>query len=76
MVFFRSEELARAWCLAGGHPLRPLVSIDQLWRLATTWYATRLEENSRRPQPDEMRGIFAGLGLTGDFWDPRSDSFG
>lgn len=76
MVFFRSEELARAWCLAEGHPQRPLVTIDQLWRLATTWYATRLLEDSRRPQPDEMRGIFAGLGLTGDFWDPRSDSFG
>jgi hypothetical protein len=76
MVFFRSEELARAWCAAEGHPLRPLVRIDQLWALATTWYATRLQEDSRRPQPDEMRSIFAGLGLTDDFWDPRSDSFG
>jgi len=76
MVFFRSEELARAWCTAHRHPLRPLVRIDQLWALATTWYATRLQEDSRRPQPDEMRSIFSGLGLTGDFWDPRSDSFG
>ncbi len=25
---------------------------------------------------DEMRSIFAGLGLEGDFWDPQSDSFG
>ena len=25
---------------------------------------------------DEMRAIFAGLGLVGDFWDPRSDRFG
>jgi len=24
----------------------------------------------------EMRSIFAGLGLGGDFWDPQSDSFG
>ena len=44
--------------------------------LATTWYSTRLQENSRRPQPDEMRSILAGLGLGGDFWDPQSDSFG
>ena len=43
--------------------MRPLVRIDQLWTLATTWYSTRLQENSRRPQPDEMRAIFAGLGL-------------
>jgi hypothetical protein len=76
MLFFRSEELVRQWCTAHGTPVRPLVRIDQLWTLATTWYSTRLQENSRRPQPDEMRAIFSGLGLESDFWDPRSDSFG
>lgn len=55
--------------------MRPLVRIDQLWTLATTWYGTRLQSVSRRPGPDEMRRIFAGLGLTGDFWDPASDRF-
>jgi hypothetical protein len=76
MLFFRSEELVREWSAAHGTPMRPLVTIEQLWALATTWYSTRLQEQSRRPQPDEMRGIFAGLGLEGDFWDPRSDGFG
>lgn len=76
MLFFRSEEMIRQWCEAHGSPLRPLVSIDQLWMLATTWYSSRLQADSRRPQPDEMREIFAGLGLEGDFWDPRSDRFG
>ncbi len=76
MLFFRSEELARQWCQAQGYPLRPLVRMDQLWQLATTWYATRLQENSRRPQPDEMRSIFTHIGLEGDFWDPRVDRFG
>jgi len=75
MNFFRSEDRARAWCAERGHPLRPLVRIDQLWILATTWYSTRLQANSRRPQPDEMRRIFAGLGLEGEFWDPQSDRF-
>jgi hypothetical protein len=28
------------------------------------------------PQPDEMRSIFALLGLGGDFWDPQFDTFG
>ena len=56
--------------------MRPLVSMGQLWALATTWYSTRLQENSRRPKPEEMRETFAGLGLAGDFWDPKSDSFG
>jgi hypothetical protein len=56
--------------------MRPLVTMDQLWTLATTWYSTRLQENSRRPRPDEMRSIFARLGLRGDFWNPQSDNFG
>ena len=76
MLFFRSEEQVRLWCAAHSSPMRPLVRIDQLWMLATTWYATRLQENSRRPQPGEMRQIFAGLGLAGDFWDPQADRFG
>jgi hypothetical protein len=76
MLFFRSEEDVRLWCNNHGYPIRPLVSIQQLWTLATTWYSTRLQENSRRPKPEEMRAIFAGLGLEGDFWDPSSDNFG
>ena len=76
MLFFRSEEQVRDWCAAREDPMRPLVSMDQLWTLATAWYSTRLQAQSRRPKPEEMRGIFAGLGLAGDFWDPTSDSFG
>jgi hypothetical protein len=66
----------REWCDDHKVPVRPLVRIDQLWTLATTWYSTRLQEHSRRPKPDQMRGIFAGLGLEGGFWDPTSDQFG
>jgi hypothetical protein len=76
MLFFRSEERVREWCAGHGYPMRPLVNMDQLWTLATTWYSTRLEEISRRPQPDEMRSIFGNLGLEGEFWDPQSDHFG
>ena len=76
MLFFRSEDRVRVWCRERGQPVRPLVRMDQLWRLATTWYGTRLQEDSRRPRPDEMRAIFAGLGLAGDFWDPTADRFG
>jgi hypothetical protein len=76
MLFFRSEERVRAWCDARRVPLRPLVTMDQLWTMATTWYASRLEEVSRRPQAAEMRGIFRAIGLDDPFWDPRSDRFG
>ena len=76
MLFFRSEERVNQWCEAHGLPPRPRVRMDQLWGLATAWYSTRLEPDSRRPQPDEMRAIFAGLGLTDAFWDPQADRFG
>jgi hypothetical protein len=76
MLFFRSEERVREWCSATGHPLRPVVRMDQLWELAREWYSTRLEPQSRRPQPAEMRQIFGRLGLEGDLWDPQSDAFG
>ena len=76
MLFFRSEEDVREWCRAQNLPLRPLVTLDQLWGLAQAWYSTRLQPDARRPQPAEMRQIFARLGLAGPFWDPESDSFG
>ena len=75
MLFFRSEELIKAWCRSRGATPRPIVRMDQLWQLAVTWYSTRLEAESRRPAPSEMRGIFERLGLVGDFWDPQADSF-
>ena len=75
MLFFRLEERVREWCRARALPVRPLVRIDQLWGLARAWYSTRLQTTSRRPQPAEMRAIFAGLGLSGDFWDPQADTF-
>jgi hypothetical protein len=75
MLFFRSEDRVTQWCRARGVAPRPLVRMDQLWQLAVTWYSTRLEAQSRRPAPAEMRGIFESIGLAGDFWDPRADSF-
>ena len=76
MLFFRSEELVNAWCQARGIERRPLVTIPQLWELAIAWYSTRLSKEARRPGPDEMRRIFARIGLTDLFWDPQADAFG
>ena len=76
MLFFRAEERIDEWCRAKTIARRPSVRMDQLWHLAVTWYGTRLEPESRRPAPAEMRGIFEGLGLRGDFWDPAADTFG
>jgi hypothetical protein len=75
MLFFRGEEQVDRWCAANNVPRRPLVTLDQLWRLSVAWYSTRLSPEARRPGPAEMRQIFAGIGLEGPFWDPQSDSF-
>jgi hypothetical protein len=76
MLFFRSEARVREWCEARGERPGPVVRMDQLWGLAVAWYATRLDPNSRRPAPAEMRRIFAGLGLTDAFWNPENGTFG
>jgi len=73
MLLFRSEETVERWCESSGTPRRPLVSLDQLWRLAVVWYENRLTVESRRPGPDEMVSVFGSMGLTGPFWDPRAD---
>ena len=75
MLLFRSEETVNRWCESKGSPRRPLISLDQLWRLAVAWYSNRLTVESRRPGPDEMVSVFASIGLTGPFWDPRSDQW-
>lgn len=75
MLFFRNEERATDWCAANGVPRRPIVTLDQLWKLSVAWYSTRLMPDARRPGPEEMRQIFGRIGLEGPFWDPQSDQF-
>ena len=75
MLFFRDEERVNAWCAANRVARRPVVTLDQLWHLSVAWYGSRLAPDARRPGPEEMRRIFADIGLEGPFWDPQSDSF-
>ena len=74
MLFFRSEESIDEWCRLRESPRRPSVRIDQLWQMAVAWYSTRLDTESRRPDAAQIRGIFARIGLKGDFWDPQADA--
>lgn len=59
------------WPSTRGIPVRPMITLDQLWRLAKARYGNRLTVESRRPVPDET----AKIGLTGPFWDPKSDQW-
>ncbi|GAC1647344.1 MAG: hypothetical protein NVS4B3_01250 [Gemmatimonadaceae bacterium] len=49
------------------------MTLHQLWQLAVAWYANRLRPDAERPDAAEMRAIFAGIGLTGAFWEPDAD---
>ena len=70
MLFFRSEDDLRAWCRGRGREPGPAVPVSRLWDLSKVWYGSRLDPNAPRPTPKEARAIFAGVGLTGPFWDP------
>lgn len=72
MLLFRSEETVEEWCREQDLPVRPLVTLDQLWQMALAWYSNRLTEESRRPGPDEIVEIFGRIGLTDPFWDPKA----
>ena len=69
MLLFRDEEHVGRWCTSRGVPRRPLVTLPQLWELAVAWYGERLTPAARRPMGDEVRAIFARVGLVGEFWE-------
>lgn len=73
MLLFRSEESVNRWCEKNRMPRRPLISLEQLWELSVIWYANRLTPESRRPGTEEMVSVFASIGLSDPFWDPKAD---
>ena len=68
MLAFRSEEHVERWCRSKGLARGALLTPEQQWRLADAWYADRLAPHWRRRTPQEAGAVFAGIGLTGDFW--------
>ncbi len=69
MLLFRSEEHVHRWCELWGQPLGEIFSLEQQWALAKAWYGDRMEPEWRRKTPEEVRALFAELGLTSEFWD-------
>ena len=60
-----------------GPPASPAADGDPSATLAdaVAWYANRLSPQARRPDANEIRQIFARIGLTDPFWDPQADRF-
>ena len=68
MLLFRSEEHVDRWGEERGLPRGGILSLDQLWGLASIWYRDRLEPDWRRRTAEEAQKVFEGLGLSGEFW--------
>jgi hypothetical protein len=68
MRLFRSEEEVDEWCRAHALPRGATLGLPTLRELASRWYGDRLDAEWRPRTPAQSQAIFAGLGLTGDFW--------
>ena len=69
MLLFWSEEHVQKWCRDWNLPRGGVLSLEQCWRLAKTWYGPdRREPGWRRRTVDETEALFSELGLTSPFW--------
>jgi hypothetical protein len=68
MLLFRSAEHVGEWCRQRGRGIGATITVGNLWDLARRWYGDRLDPAWRRRPTEEAEQVFAGVGLTGDFW--------
>jgi hypothetical protein len=68
MLIFRSEEHIEKWCKSWRLPLGAVLSLEQAWKLADSWYGDRLSPYWRRRTADEAHELFRSLALTSEFW--------
>ena len=71
MLAFRSEAHVDRWRETRCLPRGAVFPLETCWRLADAWYGERVSPEWRRRTPEEAEGLFAELGLEGDFWRLR-----
>jgi hypothetical protein len=65
---FCSEACVTAWLERTGRPRGYVMDLPTLWRLASGWYAGRLDRGYVRREPSAAADYFRGAGLSGEFW--------
>ena len=70
---FASEAEIDPWCERHALPRGAVMGPAALWRFASDWYGTCLEEHWRRRSPEQVRTLFERHGLTGSFWQLPAD---
>jgi len=65
---FCDEACLDAWLGREGRSRGYVADLATVWRLASRWYAGRLDEGYRRREPEAAMAYFRGVGLRGAFW--------
>ncbi len=65
---FCDERCVNRWLEDTGNERGAVFDLATLWRLASEWYAGRLDTPYRRREPKEAHEYFANAGLVGPFW--------
>ena len=65
---FCSTGCVDAWLARTGRDRGYVMDLATLWRLASQWYAGRLEHGYTRRDPSQAADYFRQVGLRGPFW--------
>jgi hypothetical protein len=65
---FCSEHCVTTWLDLTGHQRGYVMDLSTLWRLASGWYAGRLERGYVRREPSAAADYLRNVGLCGAFW--------
>ena len=65
---FCSTGCVDTWLARTGHDRGYVMDLATLWRLASQWYAGRLEHGYTRRDPAQAADYFRQVGLRGPFW--------
>lgn len=65
---FCSDSCVSGWLERSGHERGYVMDLPTLWRLASGWYAGRLERGYVRREPSAAADYLRGVGLSGPFW--------
>ena len=65
---FCSMHCVTTWLVRTGHEHGYAMDLQTLWRLASGWYAGRLERGYVRREPSAAADYLRAVGLSGAFW--------
>jgi hypothetical protein len=65
---FCSEACLDAWCTSTGNERGYVMDLESLWRLASQWYAGRLDPGYARREPAAATEYLRSVGLVDPFW--------